>query len=206
MADTEGVIKYQLDFQPDLPIATSLDELNAWRNILHELHLVGRDAARYQGYSYGNLSQRLANEAFIITGSQTGGVYALRQDHYVTVEHCDIANNRVVARGPIEPSSEALTHAMIYQLDASLLCVMHVHDPLLWRYALSKGLPATGVDVEYGTPRMAAEVERLFREKGLADIGLLAMAGHEDGIISFGDSIDQAGYRLLKLWRNSRGY
>jgi hypothetical protein len=29
------------------------------------------------------------------------------------------------------------------------------------------------------------------------------MAGHEDGVICFGDSIEQAGLALVSLWVNS---
>ncbi len=47
-----------------------------------------------------------------------------------------------------------------------------------------------------GTPGMALEMFRLFEEENLGDRKILAMAGHEDGIICFGGSLDEAGQVL----------
>ena len=93
---------------------------------------------------------------------------------------------------------------MIYHLDSNINSVFHVHDPQLWKYGLEHGYPATAVDVAYGTAAMAEEVARLYRHTGLKQEGVLVMAGHEDGAMSFGDSIDQAGQRLLRLFVNTR--
>ena len=133
MNDTEGVIKYKLDFHAGETVSEDLEELNTWRSILHGLHLIGQVETRYQGYGYGNISIRSSGNPshFITSGSQTGGFSKLTPQHYVTVEHCDIPHNQVIARGPIKPSSEALTHGMIYQLDPTVHCVLHVHDPAI---------------------------------------------------------------------------
>ena len=200
--ETEGVVKYRLDFDPADPPQDDLRCLNVWRSMLFQLGLIGQDAARYQGYGFGNLSQRCEKnpDHFIISGTQTGHLPRLQAAHYVEVEHCDIRHNRVRARGRVPPSSEALTHAMFYRLDAQIRCVIHVHAPALWRFGLAHGYPASGREIEYGTRQMALEIERLFAETDLPARRTLMMAGHEDGVICFGDSVDQAGLALIRLW------
>jgi hypothetical protein len=208
MNQTEGVIKYTLEYSVSAPPADDLTCLNSWRSILHELHLVGQSPDLYQGYGYGNLSQRRSSETdeFVITASQTGQYRVLTAEQYVAIEDCCVERNRVRAKGAMPPSSEAMSHAIIYQLSPATQCVMHIHDQRLWHYALENDMPATGSQVEFGTVSMAQEIERLMREAELVNTGLLAMAGHEDGLISFGDSVNQAGFRLLKLWLAARGY
>jgi hypothetical protein len=44
---------------------------------------------------------------------------------------------------------------------------------------------------------MAAEVQRLYREGIFAERRILAMGGHEDGILVFGRSPEDAGQVLL---------
>jgi hypothetical protein len=81
----EGVIKFALEFTAAGPVAIpGLGELNAWRRILWQLGLIGQDADRYGGYSFGNVSRRVepydapANRRpFVISGSQTGPPPAL---------------------------------------------------------------------------------------------------------------------------------
>ena len=202
MTEAEGVIKYQLDFRQAVPSLDDLAEIQVWRSILHELGLVGRDPARYQGYGYGNLSVRSASQSaqFFITASQTGHLHRLSEKHYALVEAVDIERNHVVASGEWPPSSEALTHAMIYQLSNGLNCVLHIHDPLLWDYGLNNQWPKTEPWVEYGTPQMASEVKRLFRTGAFTHQRCLMMAGHQDGIICFGDRPASAGMALIQLW------
>ena len=96
-----------------------------------------------------------------------------------------------------EPSSEALTHAAVYAQDAALRAVVHGHTPELWRHARALGLPVTDEAVPYGSPEMAREVDRLFRETDVRRHRLFAMGGHEDGVVAFGRSLDEAGSALL---------
>jgi hypothetical protein len=55
----------------------------------------------------------------------------------------------------------------------------------------------TDEHVPYGSPEMAQEVARLFREEAVQEQGIFGMAGHEDGIITFGKSVEEAGAVLL---------
>ena len=70
----------------------SLREINAWRRILYLTQLVGRDPNRYGGFGYGNISQRLESfdgpageRRFVISGTQTGNLAHLTEEHYATV-------------------------------------------------------------------------------------------------------------------------
>ncbi|MGB5396298.1 MAG: class II aldolase/adducin family protein, partial [Gammaproteobacteria bacterium] len=125
--------------------------------------------------------------------------------HYALVTDFDPDTNRVVAEGPIRPSSESMTHGVIYRLHDSVNCVLHVHSPAIWNAASELALPMARPKVAYGTPEMASEVTRLFRETDVHERGIFAMAGHRDGIVAFGSSPEIAGVTLIKtLARSNR--
>jgi hypothetical protein len=204
----EGIIKFDLSFTvaPPLP-AESLREIDAWRRILWLLKLTGRDAARYEGLGYGNVSLRLPpfdapplRRRFVVSGTQTGALPELGPEHYAVVTVCDPQENRVTAEGAIRPSSEALTHGALYALDPALHCVLHVHCPELWHGADALGLPRTDPHAAYGTPAMATEVARLYADPAVRAGGLLAMGGHEDGLVAFGASAEAAGAALVSAF------
>lgn len=208
----EGVSKFDLLFTAAPPgvLPTRLRELNAWRNILWQLGLIGQDPQRYGGYGFGNVSQRIAPDGtpaqqrvFVISGSQTGALANLDATHYATVREHAVAANRIIADGPIRPSSESLTHGMIYDLDDRIRTILHVHSPAIWEHAVRLGIPATDRKVPYGTPEMAQETGRLFAESGMRQKGIFSMGGHEDGIIAFGTSAKEAGCILLETLATS---
>ncbi|MEC8813541.1 MAG: class II aldolase/adducin family protein [Pseudomonadota bacterium] len=194
----EGVIQYQLDFVTDHYIdCPQFAELNVWRSYLHRLGFIGQDPARYGGLGYGNLSHRAEQDSFVISGTQTGHLPLLCREHYVLVEETDVRRNRIRARGPLPPSSEALTHAALYQAATAIQTVIHVHSPLLWQRAEKLNMKMTPRSVAYGTPAMADAVRRLVVEDDTAE-GIIAMQGHEDGIIVYGADVENAGSRLLQ--------
>jgi len=208
----DGVIKFELVFSAAEPVAMSrLQELNKWRSLLWRHRLIGQDPARYEGYGFGNVSQRIepfdtgcGERVFVISGTQTGELEELDNKHYAIVSVWDAAHNKVIASGPVKPSSESLTHAMIYDLDDEARVVLHVHSPDIWKSAAARNIPLTGASVEYGTPAMAQEVRRLFNETSVQQSGIFAMGGHEDGIVSFGPGVEQAGQNLLQALAESR--
>ena len=197
---SEGVIRFDLDHREssldetgwEMPFLRSLD---GWRSILKRLGLIGQDPSRYHGYGFGNLSHR-AGTAFVISGSQTGERRRLGRQGWSLVTSWDLESFRIRSAGPVAPSSESLTHALIYGTDPGARCVVHVHSPELWRAAGRLDLPQTSADVDYGSPQMVEGVRRLFG-RGLSDIGVFSMAGHEDGIVAFGTDVDDACGRLL---------
>jgi len=194
----EGYTKYECEWRqaPALP-AESVAELNAWRNRLHARGLSGYYPEHRVGF--GNVSIREGDSgAFIISGTQTGHIETTDERHYARVVRCDIEANRVVCEGPVQASSEALTHAAIYALDRAIRAVVHVHDAGLWR-ALIDRVPTTARDISYGTPEMALEFRRLYAETKFAEQGVAVMGGHEEGIVSYGEDIEQAAQRILRL-------
>jgi L-ribulose-5-phosphate 4-epimerase len=120
---------------------------------------------------------------------------SLGPEHFAVVSGWDIAHNQLEARGPVKPSSEALTHAAVYQVSQDTRCVMHVHSPEIWRHARQLALPMTAVEATCGTPRMASEVQQVVQSGPRRQ--LLVMQGHEDGVVAWGVSIEAAGLMLL---------
>ena len=205
MATKEGVIKYSIQHTTAAPLpAGELSELNAWRKILVLLKLIGQDPARYAGYGFGNISQRVApwdaapaERHFVITGTQTGHIADLSPEDFTVVLASYPDRNIIVSEGPAYPSSESLTHGMIYALDDSVKWIMHAHSPEIWRQAHALGMPATDATVAYGSPQMAEEVMRLFAETDVAAQRLFVMDGHEDGVVTFGRTAEEAGAVML---------
>jgi ribulose-5-phosphate 4-epimerase/fuculose-1-phosphate aldolase len=208
----EGVIRFDLEFTTAEPVAAipGLGELNAWRRIFRQLGLIGRVSDRYGGYGFGNISRRLPpfdapknHRPFVISGSQTGHLAELSSTGFATVSDYDASLNRVVATGPIRPSSESLTHGSVYNASNDIRVIFHVHSPAIWRCATTLNLPATAERVPYGTPAMAQEIERLFEDADHIETGVFVMGGHEDGVIAFGHTVDEAGSVLIRALAHS---
>jgi ribulose-5-phosphate 4-epimerase/fuculose-1-phosphate aldolase len=198
MAESEGVIRYQLDYLPgNLPQELDLSGLLLWFGRCHALGLIGQDPERYDGFAYGNISIR-ADLGFVISGTQTGGNPGLSPRDLAWVQDFDPAQNRLKATGPARPSSEAMTHGQIYRASPAANAVIHAHSGLIWRQARRLGLALTSPEVGYGTPEMAAEVERLLALESV-DFGAFAMGGHEDGIVVYAADMETAGRLMLDL-------
>lgn len=203
--DTEGVTKFHLDFAPSAaPPLELVAPLNAWRTILHRLGLISQDPRRYGGVGFGNVSRRGSAGTgagpaplFLVSGTQTGGLAEVTEQHYCWVHGYDLRANTLRASGPIPPSSEAMTHASVYEADDSVHCVLHVHCPEIWNRAQVLELPSIDESVAYGTPEMAEAVAELV---GRRSPGVLVMRGHEDGVIAYGRSVDATALRLIRLF------
>ena len=203
MTETEGVIRYRLDYRrgplpPDLP----LSDLFHWFTQCRGKDLIGRDPKLYDGFAYGNISLR-ADPGFVISGTQTGAKPGLSADDLSWVRQIDPAHNRLSATGPARPSSEAMTHGQVYLTLPAARAVIHVHSSLIWRQAQRLGLALTAAEAGYGTPAMATEVERLLRSSE-AKRGAFAMGGHEDGIVAYAEDMDSAGGLILDLLQLAR--
>jgi L-ribulose-5-phosphate 4-epimerase len=191
----EGVIKFNCQWTKSAPVDEIwIRELNFWRDKLYQLGLIGLNE---DGIGYGNISIRFRKNQFIISGSGTGKFQKLTQEHYALVTDYDVKKNAISSTGSIIASSESLTHAMIYEHASDVHAVMHVHHFKTWKKLLNT-LPATDENIEYGTPEMANEIARLFKEQKLSELKIFAMAGHYEGIVSFGKNLAQAAEILLK--------
>ncbi|MEM9918645.1 MAG: class II aldolase/adducin family protein [Bacteroidota bacterium] len=194
----EGYIKFDCQWteSPPLP-ATQIDCLNQWRSHLYDRHLIG---AYPDGIGFGNISQRYESLRFIISGSATGNLPQLDERHYSLVTAFDLDLNRVECQGPIKASSESMSHAVIYQQLPNVQAVFHIHSLAMWTHFIDK-LPTTDPSATYGTPEMATEIIRLLNESQLArHEKCFVMGGHREGIIAFGDSLDEAGANLLRYY------
>ncbi len=191
----EGYIKYQCNWIKSEPLSLNeIAELNQWRNQLYELGLIGEYD---DGIGFGNISIRYYQPGqFIISGTQTGNLSTLNEHHYTRVTNFNLERNFLTCCGPIQASSESLTHATLYQANPTVNAVIHVHHLQLWENLMYK-VPTTDKNVSYGTPEMAKEILRLFREDNLMKTKILVMSGHEEGIICFGKNLQEAGNILL---------
>jgi ribulose-5-phosphate 4-epimerase/fuculose-1-phosphate aldolase len=141
---------------------------------------------------------------FLITGTQTGGVADAGPAHFTTVQRCAVGDGFVESEGPSAPSSEAMTHAAMYGVDEHLRFVFHVHSVEIWRHARRLELPVTPPEVEYGTTQMAWAVEKLLQQRRTREAGAIAMLGHEDGVITFGETPEQAGEAMMRWLARAR--
>ncbi|MCC7437383.1 MAG: class II aldolase/adducin family protein [Armatimonadetes bacterium] len=190
----EGYIKYHCRWIQAEPMEMEVvKELCYWRGRLFAAGIIGADS---NGVGFGNISIRW-DQGCIISGTQTGGIETIGPEHFTKVTQVDLAANSLVCSGPIQASSEAMTHAAIYRCNAAVQAVIHVHDRARWMQLLHIA-PTTDASVPYGTPEMAWEIERLFRKQSLESRGMIAMAGHTDGIIAFGRNLQEAGSLLVE--------
>lgn len=195
----EGVIKFNCEWIRSEPIQfAGFQALNVYRKKFFDLGLIGVYPDKI---GFGNISVRLGQtKEFMISGTQTGGLPELTEAHYVRVLDYSFSKNRVRCKGPVQASSESLTHAMIYELDPRIGAVVHVHHQALWK-GLIGNVPTTEKKISYGTPEMALEVKKLYQNTDLKSQKILVMAGHEDGVISFGKDLKEASDIVLN-WFN----
>ncbi len=196
----EGVIQFNLDYTPrPLDAVAELSTLCHFHQLFQRLGWLGKASDRYDGAAYGNLSKRCTSKSgFVISATQTGNL-TLNAQRICQVSRFNLEKNYVVAHGPLKPSSEALTHAAAYALAPEVQWVFHIHEPILWRHAATIKMAQTSDGIGYGTPAMAKEMGRLFPT--LQDgCGLVAMTGHQDGIISFADTAARAASQLFSAY------
>jgi len=194
----EGYTKFMVEWTRTSPLVLAqIDDLINWRKPLYRAGLIGQ----YEdiGIGYGNISARTSvHGQFVISGTQTGHLAELGNKHFSLVTGFNLKANKVTCTGPIQASSESMTHATIYALDDSINAVVHVHSAKLW-VRLRESLPTTDAKIAYGTPEMAVEFERLYRSTDFPTSGVAIMAGHDDGLVSIGHDLRQAARRILVL-------
>ncbi|NOX71196.1 MAG: class II aldolase/adducin family protein [Candidatus Micrarchaeota archaeon] len=194
----DGYIKFNIKWIKAKPLPESvIRELNKWRRKLFDAGLIGMYES---GIGFGNISMRIpGTNEFIISGSATGGIENLTAEHYARVTEVDHEKNSLVCVGPIKASSESMTHAAVYDSDHSVNAVIHVHNLRMWKMLLDR-VPTTSKEATYGTPEMAEEVMRLFKESDVKEKKIFVMGGHEEGLMTFGKDLDEAGSVMLRYW------
>lgn len=205
MHDEKGYIQFRCDWEPVSPgawasrplaaeTAPVQEQLIGWRNRLRGLSLIG---VYPDGVGYGNLSVRFPGGNFLVTGTATGGIPAIGSDHLTEVNAYDIASNWLRCRGPVQASSESLSHAAVYECDPAIAAVIHVHHLGLWQ-RLRGVIPTTNSAAQAGTPAMAEAIADLLRDPAVRARGLFVMGGHREGLIAFGTVLNEAGEILLR--------
>ncbi len=214
----EGTIRFHYRLTDPAPSdvldAPQLERLAAWRRVLKQLNLVGRDLRRYGGFAYGNLSVRDTRvpTRFFVTASQTGGAPRLIARDIARIDRWNATRFEVDATGVQPPSSESITHGMVYAADPAIAWIMHVHSAAIWHATKRLALPVTAADVAYGSPAMAHAVAALARRhtaEGQSDSDpsslpgsrplLFATLGHEDGVFACGETADTTGAALVRV-------
>lgn len=191
----DGIIKYNFDFQELEPLDKDLwKKIEEVRERLYALKLIGVK----DGIGYGNISERLGKNSFVITGTQTGDLHALSAQHYSLIEAYNDEKFFLKSSGAIKPSSEALTHGTIYNLSPEIGAVIHIHSKILWDFMLNENYKKTE-NVPYGSTEMIEEVKRIYKDDNPLKNPKFVMSGHEEGIISFGKTLKEAELALLKI-------
>jgi hypothetical protein len=194
----EGSLKFTCYRSPraiSIP-AELFESLNRWRRVMWEKALIG---IYPDGIGYGNISMRIpGSDQFVISGTATGGLRDLEINQYAMVERCDPDSNTVWCKGELNASAESMSHYAIYTALPEVQAVVHIHNRPLWDKYLNL-LPTTSPEIEYGTPAMAGEITRILYLPETHSKKVIIMGGHEEGIISFGQTLEEAARIILEL-------
>lgn len=192
----DGIIKFQISHKTSsIEIDPAVfEEVSELRTQLHDLQLIGQLP---NGIGYGNVSIRYPHgemNEFLITGNGTGNLRMLPISGYAVVTKADINSNLVESYGKTKASSESLSHAILYHTNPNIQGVVHVHNNKLWKHLFDMELttPATQA---FGTPEIATSIGNCMRKS--PNKGIIVMGGHQDGIISYGISLQEAIDSLL---------
>ncbi len=191
----DGIIKYSIEHQTtSTPPFSGYVQLEALRTRLFTLGLIGEK----DGIGYGNLSMRHeGSKSFFITATQTGRRQMLSREYYTYISDYNFSTFKIISQGTHKPSSEALSHAMIYAIDDRITTVIHIHSLALWKFMKDKNNLAT--TAEYGTAEMVEEIAGLYTNLDPIVNNAFVMKGHEEGIITFGRSSEEAELTLYSI-------
>lgn len=198
----EGYVKFKsLWHRGDSP--AGIEDLISVRNTLHAAGLIGEYADSKIGY--GNVSKRVGNGMdFVVSGTGTGNIAVATAEHFCLVTRWSLEENSVESTGPVAASSESLTHAMLYASSGLIGAVLHVHHREFWQHLLATR-PHTPRSAAYGTPAMAVAMAALLQDPRVRENPVVAMAGHEEGIVAFGGNLLEAMGKLMAAYQKNGG-
>ena len=192
----EGYIKYQCNWiQEQVIKAEQIHDINKWRSMLMMKGFIGM---YNNGIGFGNISMRMDQHVFMISGSATGGIKELTNDHYALVTDFNLAENQLTCKGMTTASSESLTHASIYACSKETNAVVHIHHKEKWSSLLHQAA-TTDSSIAYGTPEMAFAIQNLIKEDKVGPSRIIVMGGHEEGLIAYGKSLEEAATAFLTI-------
>ena len=198
----EGYLKYTAEHRIAPAIkAPFWAELNEARTQLHKKGLVGVTSS---GIGFGNLSIRYRENEFLISGTATGAIPVLGLDHYCIVSSFDLKENHVVSMGPIQASSESMTHGAVYQSCPEANCVIHIHSRAVFDGMIRDNYVSTPEKAEYGSPEIALAIGECVKNSGKNE-GHIVLSGHDEGVIAYGPSVERAFNLILELYHKYGG-
>ncbi|MEM1988360.1 MAG: class II aldolase/adducin family protein [Candidatus Woesearchaeota archaeon] len=191
----EGYIKFQVFLKENIHALDdySLDDLILYRKKLMDLKLIGMKG----NVGYGNISKRVDEKRFIISATKTGDIYEATKQDFTLVTFADIDNNIVYCEGLKKASSETMTHAAIYYANDHIKYVIHIHSIELWKHYYNM-LPFTSEKAQYGTVEIAKEIYHVVKNIK-SNKGIVLLKGHEEGLISFAETIEEAFSIIIDL-------
>jgi len=86
---------------------------------------------------------------------------------------------------------------MIYAIDERIKAVIHIHSLALWQFMKDRNDLST--TAEYGTVQMVKEIAGLYTNLDPMNNNAFVMKGHEEGIITFGTSVEEAELILYNI-------
>ena len=196
----EGYIKFnceRIDENISIPV-NIFASLSKWRQKMFDSGLIG---VYSNGIGFGNISVRAGANSFFISGTATGSLAILEEKHYALVNSWSVATNSLQCNGKINASAESLSHAVIYESLPDVGAVIHVHHKGMWDKYIHN-LLTTSPDILYGTPEIALEIQKIIRKVKPEEDNILIMGGHEEGIITWGNTLDDAGEIILKYFNS----
>lgn len=192
----DGVVKYSLEFESD--DALILDESVEIEEVREDMFLLGLIGAYSNGIGYGNISMRHKKNQFVITATQTGEKERLLYTDYSLVTQVNFNTFTATAKGASKPSSEAITHACIYELDTNINAIIHIHNEKIWNFMLKNDYLSTN-DTPYGTPEMVDDIRSIYKDIEVLTNNAFVMKGHFEGVVTFGKNLYEAKKALYTI-------
>lgn len=203
----DGIIKYdRTNFSQCGPLPEEeFIGLEYWRKKLYKLNLIGEYPEIQVGF--GNISQifdyskilKVDRPQFVITSTQTGKFADLDGRHYTRILDFSIDQLKVQMQGPIEASSEVLTHAAAYEHNSKIKALFHIHSTEIWNKMIKNNAPFTAENIPYGTVEMARATQACIGDR---TSGTICMRGHQDGVIAFGTTLEETWEIIFQLYEN----
>lgn len=149
----------------------------------------------------GNVSARLPDGNILITPTRLNKAEVASEDLVII----DMEGRKL--QGNLEPSSEFRMHTTIYAARKDAMAVVHAHPPCATAFAVAGRemcidcMPETLVElraiplVPYGTPGTQELPDQLRDRLGIGEAFLL----QQHGVVTLGDSLDQAYYRMEQV-------
>lgn len=209
--DSEGVIQFRLKkldaYRKVFNEEACGDVLIKWRHLLIKLGWIGQDPDRYGGLGFGNISIRIGSKTtdpdrrrFLITGSQTGGLLHFSRGDCAIVTGFALKDHSLTYFGERKPSSEALSHAAVYAARPCVYACIHAHCPTIWRHRSAVADVCIAAHSKYGSADMSRGIYDALKSDKSSGPTLLAMSGHQDGVMAFGRDFKKAFSRLVEAY------